>query len=394
MQETLAQRMNEAIKLLQDRRVAREGNVGAVRPAEEDLKKLDSSMKRNTALIRKLKQLSDESCQAILDDITRTNQSMYVSEAAIAIVEAPFKLKDIPGVVRVCSALHQRYAEFSQLLISALTRSLVYDQAGLETPVPRKRTILRLLVELLLVGVYQTHGALLKIVKELTRVDSIRVPRDHALTSVLLTTAFVKAGKDEIMGLGESTLSDVCALDDQGTDGKATNRIDPVVVAQYKEEVSKRWTLPTEVQESFRQSVLALFDSSCNALQIEHDRLTETELENEKVLNTRGDLSESRTAAYEEQRASFETLQRHVANLAEALDRLFQNLNLRPSHDYPESKTCLTRNPVNLFLSPLHPLKTKRREPFMKTYQTCVRLFRLFFCTLGLEVQSHLLSTF
>jgi hypothetical protein len=36
---------------------------------------LDSSMKRNTALTRKLKQLSEESKQSILDDIAKTNQS-------------------------------------------------------------------------------------------------------------------------------------------------------------------------------------------------------------------------------------------------------------------------------------------------------------------------------
>jgi hypothetical protein len=45
-------------------------------PAGEDsLKKLDSSMKRNTALIRKLRALSEESRQSVLDDIAKTNQS-------------------------------------------------------------------------------------------------------------------------------------------------------------------------------------------------------------------------------------------------------------------------------------------------------------------------------
>ncbi len=42
---------------------------------EDALKMLDSSMKRNTALTRKLKQLSEESKQSILDDIAKTNQS-------------------------------------------------------------------------------------------------------------------------------------------------------------------------------------------------------------------------------------------------------------------------------------------------------------------------------
>lgn len=39
------------------------------------LKGLDSSMKRNTALTRKLRQLSEDTRQSILDDIAKTNQS-------------------------------------------------------------------------------------------------------------------------------------------------------------------------------------------------------------------------------------------------------------------------------------------------------------------------------
>lgn len=42
---------------------------------EDELKLLDASMKKNTALTRKLKQLSEETKQSILDDIARTNQS-------------------------------------------------------------------------------------------------------------------------------------------------------------------------------------------------------------------------------------------------------------------------------------------------------------------------------
>lgn len=42
---------------------------------EADLRKLDSSVKRNTALVKKLRQVGEESRQALLDDIGKTNQS-------------------------------------------------------------------------------------------------------------------------------------------------------------------------------------------------------------------------------------------------------------------------------------------------------------------------------
>ena len=42
---------------------------------EDALKRLDSSMKRNAALMRKLRALGEDSRQGVLDDIAKTNQS-------------------------------------------------------------------------------------------------------------------------------------------------------------------------------------------------------------------------------------------------------------------------------------------------------------------------------
>lgn len=42
---------------------------------DADLRKLDSSVKRNTALIKRLRQLSGDAAGTILEDIARTNQS-------------------------------------------------------------------------------------------------------------------------------------------------------------------------------------------------------------------------------------------------------------------------------------------------------------------------------
>ena len=42
---------------------------------EVDLRKLDSSVKRNSGLVKKLRQVGDESRQSLLEDIAKTNQS-------------------------------------------------------------------------------------------------------------------------------------------------------------------------------------------------------------------------------------------------------------------------------------------------------------------------------
>lgn len=42
---------------------------------EDELKQLDSSIKKNSTLTKKLRQLTEDSKQPILDDIRKTNQS-------------------------------------------------------------------------------------------------------------------------------------------------------------------------------------------------------------------------------------------------------------------------------------------------------------------------------
>ena len=88
-----------------------------------DPKSLDSSVKRNSALIKKLRQLTEESKESLLSDIQKTNQSKYVSEAVSAITDANLKSKDINAAVQICCALHQRYPDFHTELVAALART-------------------------------------------------------------------------------------------------------------------------------------------------------------------------------------------------------------------------------------------------------------------------------
>lgn len=47
----------------------------AWRADEEALRKLDSSVKRNTALIKRLRLINEETRQSLLDDIAKTKQT-------------------------------------------------------------------------------------------------------------------------------------------------------------------------------------------------------------------------------------------------------------------------------------------------------------------------------
>jgi len=74
------EQVRAASNALRTRRELRESNLQPERPTETQLKALDASVKRNTALVRRLRTIGNGGA-ALLDDIRRTNQSKARSTA-------------------------------------------------------------------------------------------------------------------------------------------------------------------------------------------------------------------------------------------------------------------------------------------------------------------------
>jgi regulator of nonsense transcripts 2 len=66
---------------------------------------LDSSIKRNTAVIKKLKQINEEQRESLMDDLRSVNLSKFVSEAVAAICDAKLRSADIHAAVQVFTFL-------------------------------------------------------------------------------------------------------------------------------------------------------------------------------------------------------------------------------------------------------------------------------------------------
>lgn len=245
--------------------------------ADEDaLKKLDSSLKRNTAFINRLKKVSEDTCASLLDDIKKLNLSKYVSEAVSAIAESQLKSTDVQvskiadnwieqlqppptrqysihtwlhaliynqrcnlflprfrnrfqelsivvcmllcnvldcrrtwsvvgalsslqAAVQVCSLLHQRYEEFSGFLAAALAKSFSSAGKGAVDDFKRKRSLLRLMCEVLLCGVVTNAAPLMSIVQDLSRTD-FGADKAGASTALSLLLVFVKCCKEACLG--------------------------------------------------------------------------------------------------------------------------------------------------------------------------------------------------
>eukprot|EP00899_Mesostigma_viride_P014203 jgi/Mesvir1/22784/Mv14173-RA.2 len=187
--EEIAAKAEEARKAIKARRDLRAANLSPARPDECFLKGLDSSIKRCTGVIKKLRTLGEEQRATLVEEVKGVNLSKYVSEAVTAICEAKLRTGDVAAAVQVCSALHQRYADFAPALIPALVKQLLVpvpvksasgmalaqpapsdgDGGDLSSRVLRRRVSLRLLLELYQLGVFSEPGPILAVVKSMVR---------------------------------------------------------------------------------------------------------------------------------------------------------------------------------------------------------------------------------
>src|SRR5690349_15955603 len=109
-------------KLLEEKRQLIKDNQAANVKRTISLKSLDSNIKRNTSFIKKVKLLSEEQKDSLCQEIQQLNLTRYISEVVNAIAEAKLKPSDTFAAVKVCSLLHQRYADFTPSLIPMLTK--------------------------------------------------------------------------------------------------------------------------------------------------------------------------------------------------------------------------------------------------------------------------------
>lgn len=137
----------------------RTANQNPQRPSESSFSKLDSSLKKNTTFVKKIKNFSGPQLDSYLKDMSGLNLSKYMSEIAAAIVEAKLKMTDVAAAIKLCSVLHQTYSDFSQLLFENWQKALSF-KVGEKIANPSKlRVDLRFYAELVSVGLFNGKTA-------------------------------------------------------------------------------------------------------------------------------------------------------------------------------------------------------------------------------------------
>lgn len=150
----LNQYISEITARIEAKRILRNENVACTRPPEEFFSKLDSSLKKNTTFVKKLRQFTGSQLESLLKDMASLNLTKYISEVCAAIVEAKLKMTDVASAVILCSKLYQTYPDFSQFLFENWQKALAM-KLGEKIQNPSKmRVDLRLFAELLSAGIF------------------------------------------------------------------------------------------------------------------------------------------------------------------------------------------------------------------------------------------------
>ncbi|KAF9529410.1 armadillo-type protein [Crepidotus variabilis] len=297
--------------------------------------KLDSSLKRHTALIKRIRQsLASDNRDQIIKDIDTLSLEKYVDELAGAVVEGVMRCKtekDVWGAVEIISAIHRRFSKvFTPSLVANLTlaisapskaslASLSAEQKEKEDSarISKQRPTLRVCSELALVGIIrdapERSGGewIMKALKEL-------LSNDPSLSSLPLLTTFLKAYARPFLGIGSPLHSKQISVDTEpGTlAGSQTNGPEhhfPPLANEQDELIEH------DIRDRFKRMCEGYFDNVCKKLVIEHKRLQEQDKRNHEAYIRSGEIFEDRQQAYEKMTRSYEKLLASCQSLSELL---------------------------------------------------------------------------
>ena len=269
-----------------------------------DLSKLDSSIKRNSAFVKKLKNLTETTKDAVLKDITSLNLSKYLTEVVAALVDLKLKASEIGMYLEICSRIHRMYPEFQALFMEQWQRSLPKTSQEI-TNYTKLRNDLRIFSELILIGIFALK-------------DSLQVLGN--LLKLLL---------NEKQTVNLNVVLNFCKSCGWYYAGLMSKRM-LQLAERYDRQLPNSSFLPTERQKNLRTLLKDYYGQICKQVLTDHRALKKRESENKQLLITRGELSDKKKSIYEENKNNFQKLWASVQQLSELLN---EDLPELPSDD-------------------------------------------------------------
>uniref|UniRef100_A0A9L0RA32 Regulator of nonsense transcripts 2 n=1 Tax=Equus caballus TaxID=9796 RepID=A0A9L0RA32_HORSE len=278
-------------------------NAPDSRPEENFFSRLDSSLKKNTAFVKKLKTITEQQRDSLSHDFNGLNLSKYIAEAVASIVEAKLKISDVNCAVHLCSLFHQRYADFAPSLLQVWKKHFEARKEEKTPNITKLRTDLRFIAELTIVGIFTDKEGLSLIYEQLKNI--INADREsHTHVSVVIS--FCRHCGDDIAGLAPRKVKSAAEKFNLGF--PPSEIISP------------------EKQQPFQNLLKEYFTSLTKHLKRDHRELQNTERQNRRILHSKGELSEDRHKQYEEFAMSYQKLLANSQSLADLLDENMPDL--------------------------------------------------------------------
>ncbi|RYO31496.1 Regulator of nonsense transcripts 2 [Alternaria arborescens] len=323
---------------------------------------LDSSMKKNTAFIKRLRTAVNAAAQAqFLQEIRALSLHKYLSEIISACYEGLCKLKtpgEIAAGVEIVSALHQRFGptEFTGYIGWYIGRGLATpDKSHLKTLAPevrereekerlaRQRVLLRVATELWLVGVLRSlddvarpeeaskakdNGKLVEgSTKTKSRADNAdaepfplevlkdMLGHDREHVNLPLVVIFVKAFAWDILGAKPSSAEGRKTVNEDGTTTADKNG----EASGAEDEEQDPPIISSDLQQRFRNILTRYFEDVKTHLLRDQKHILSQGRKNAEAYVKSGEVFEDRQSNYEKQMKSQERLVTNAQILADAL---------------------------------------------------------------------------
>ncbi|KAI1325522.1 MIF4G domain-containing protein [Xylariaceae sp. FL0255] len=324
---------------------------------------LDSSLKKNTAFIKRLRTAVSPATQStFLQEIRTLSLTKYLSEIISACYEGLCKLKtpgEIDAAVEIVSALHQRFgaADFTEYLGWLLGKGMATpDKSLLKTLAPevrekeekdrmvRQRALLRVITELWLVGVLRT-------LDDVKPDDATRGANGKNAELKIKTTSSTKGGGAEpfplevlkdLLGHDREHVNlpllvifvksfswDILSVKPTGADGRKTVEADGV--AKTTDPATHHDGEPDpldhddpplagpQVQERFKNIIKKYFDDAKAHLIRDQKQIIAQKGRNSEAYVKSGEVFEDRQANFEKQLKAQERLASNAQVIADAI---------------------------------------------------------------------------
>ncbi|XP_055586086.1 regulator of nonsense transcripts 2 [Uranotaenia lowii] len=283
----------------------RAANVSPERPSESFFSRCDSSLKRNTAFVKKLKQFTAAQLDGLLRDMSDLNLTKYISEVSAAIVEAKLKMSDVGPALVLCSKLHQLYVDFSGSFFESWQK-ILHVKAGEKIANPSKmRVDLRFYGELISVGIFTNKTGLPLLGACLTALIS-QDKEEHSNLSIILS--FCRHCGDEYAGLVPKRIKELAK--------------------KHAIAIPSSSLLTADKQQNVRNLLKDYYQTLCEHLKNEHKQLQYAEKSKRRLLESKGEIPNDKKEQIEMLQNSYDKLLSSTQSMADLLNENLPELTI------------------------------------------------------------------